>query len=259
MTNVSAPLKTHVDVTTLDNAIINVYDVESLHNAFTVAFYIDADPQHNNAALVEIFYWLDLDDRVPGYTLTAAEEQLLREHILRVNPTLDRNAVITTYNLATNPQTNPNAQAHNELLAQRLAASSEDDITDPQRTFDRKAGVYRFENIFGTPPIVDVMEVHDPTVHPYLAGFNSRDYDLTMLSFYLGLVFDYRVTNSNEQQSLQEQFGSNAVFVGGRRPHSLDAHGNVVYQSIFDTNASPHVIREFNDQLFAVDLSLIHI
>lgn len=253
MNNAPAPLKTHVDVTTLDKAVINVYDVESLHNAFTVAFYTDADPAHNNTALVEIFYWVDFDDRTPGYTLSDIEEQALRAHILRINPTLDPNAVIATYNLATNPVTNPNAQANNELLAQRLAASSEDDITNPKRTFDRKAGVYRFENIFGTPPIVDVMQVHDPTVHPYLAGFNSRDYDLTMLSFYLGLVFDYRVANTAEQESLQEQFGDHAVFVGGRRPHGVDANGNVVYQSIYDTNANPRTIREFNDHLFTVD------
>lgn len=225
-------LNNTIATTTADKAIMDFYDVESLYNAFTVAFY------KPSARDITIFYWIDIDGYPAGYTLNAEEHARACEYILRTNPTVVEGTTVNLYNIAiVDPQTTPYAEANNMALAQRLLASSEKNLYNPGRTTDKQNQTTRSHNIFGAPVLTDIMAKYDPSVCSYLAGYNSRDYDTTILSYYLGRAFDYRHWNSDTVD---------VSIIGAPRNDS----------TIYDINKkassplSPRDIRSINDAMF---------
>lgn len=150
------------------------YDIESLHNVFSVAMY------GTKTAESLVFYLVDESE---GLTRRQVHEHL-RDHatvtrIRQANPALAARwhelgntgaPAIRTFDLAEDK----NAR----FLASVLAGVTEDD--------PHTAGVC---SISGMPLVCDTSGDYDPTVYPLISGYNSNQYDTTMLALYFSLRF----------------------------------------------------------------------
>ena len=146
------------------------YDVESLNNVFTHCYW---DPQKNK---VYVYY---LVDELPNETLPKKEdwyEQLVSRIKLR-NPIFQGN--VELHDLK-------NTLSFAKMACQ-IGCSIDDDI--------HKQKTPTFQNIEETFEIVksngessrlicDTNPDYSPSKHPYIAGYNSYNYDTTMLAYF---------------------------------------------------------------------------
>lgn len=149
---------------TAASALMTFYDIESLDNAFTMCAYTPT-PQGGPDQL-EVFYLLD-DEALHS----VIDHNAISRAITASNPGLPASAV-TYHDLRT--------EFGNLRLAQMLGLSDSDLVCD--RTRDSS-----FPD--DLRPICDTDKDYKPTVHPFLAGYNSFNYDTTMLALYLSEVF----------------------------------------------------------------------
>lgn len=157
---------------TSSNSLFAFYDIESLNNAFTLAAYV---PRTNT---VEVFFLIDegtqLYENVHGLDGTGnIDPRIAGNAILDANPALPQDATITFFDLRT--------EEANRALAQRYSLSDAFSMNDPKAksSYDPSFRI-----------TCDTDTDFDPeTKHPFLAGYNSYNYDTTMLAIYLYEAF----------------------------------------------------------------------
>lgn len=144
------------------------YDVEALANAFTLSML------DRRTAAVDV-YWLvpadgsRLDQEV---NRGAMDQRALAATIRQANPALPAGATLRVWDLST--------WEANERLARAVGVSDARMVCNPRATSSFPAE-WR--------PVCDTDDAFDPTgAHPYLAGYNSYNYDTTMLAVYFTLA-----------------------------------------------------------------------
>lgn len=162
---------------TAKNALFTYYDIEALNNAFTLSTFT---PRTNE---VEIFFLVDPEEGSalsedlapggPGIDLMVAGRSILAK-----NPAYTaggKSPNIRFWNL--------NTLVANERLATIFGLSSAEHVNNPSSD-----SIYpnRFR------PVCDTDPGYDPiNTHAYLVGYNSFNYDTTMLTLYFMEAFDY--------------------------------------------------------------------
>lgn len=191
---------------TAKTATFTFYDIESLNNVFTLCAY---SPRTNT---VEVFYLVDptgpLADELAAAPLdtTAAAEA-----IFAANPAFQvengRTRTIRFHDLST--------WLGSLALAQMFGLSDADSVNDPDSVSTYSAHLR---------PVCDTDPGYDPfEKHPYFAGYNSFNYDTTMLAIYFMEAF------AHLEKALAE--GLNASF-GFTAPEAsrLRSYNNELFQ-----------------------------
>lgn len=142
--------------------LIHFYDIESLDNLFTLANYKPDQDQ------IDLYYLCS----TPAIT-----EAIDLKDLTFVAHAKNKNFT-GTINLL--DLTTPEANIH---LAKTFGLSTAGkDVNDPSKADSDK---YKFKY----RPVCDTDPEFNPTVHPYLMGYNSANYDTTMLAHYLSETF----------------------------------------------------------------------
>ncbi|MFK0244544.1 hypothetical protein ACIQUM_07585 [Amycolatopsis azurea] len=145
--------------TTAGTARFTFYDIESLADVFTLCAYTPGRDQLDN---LEVFFLAD-DADLAGHMNPHA----LYEAITTSNPSLPPVAV-RLWNLRNAPA--------NIRLAKLVGLSDADQVTNRADHASYPAELR---------PVCDTDDGYDPVTHPYLAGYNSLNYDTVMLALYL--------------------------------------------------------------------------
>lgn len=148
------------------------YDIESLSNLFTLAAFQDAkDPKDTH---IDIFYLLDNE------AILAAHPDWQQQALDRVyQKNLNFNGTIRFLNLKTE-------QAAVQL-AKMFGVSDARFMNDPDAPTNYRP---EFRLVCDTDPD------YDPDKHPYLMGYNSYNYDTTMLAWYMNLIWSPKMQGS---------------------------------------------------------------
>ena len=158
----------HRPVVESSTAALTFYDLESLHNIFTLVL-LTTEPV-TDRAWVNIYHLIDDEDIHAQFTTEEGQRRLI-DSAMANNPAMrdlpigDR---ITIWDLRTHEA--------NIDLATRLAISNSTAV----HTGDH-------HNLFGVPlPVCDTHPDYDPTNHEHAicAGYNSANYDTVMLGVY---------------------------------------------------------------------------
>ncbi|KIA72682.1 hypothetical protein ANMWB30_24500 [Arthrobacter sp. MWB30] len=156
------------------NALITYYDLESLQNVFTVCTFT---PRTNT---VEVFYLVDEDDSALSKELreTGLDIRRLWATIIAKNPAYQGGPgqrPVIPWNLAT--------LEGNERLATVLGLSDAEYVNNPD-----SPSIYpsKFRPVCDTDPGYDAINQH-----PYLAGYNSYQYDTVMSAVYFMEAFSH--------------------------------------------------------------------
>ncbi|MFG1857459.1 hypothetical protein ACGFJT_36880 [Actinomadura geliboluensis] len=157
---------------TAESALFTFYDIESLSNVFSVCAYT---PRHRQRLdELEVFFLVD-DSRLSS----SIDPRAIDAAITRSNPGLP--AVRIAHRDLRTPQANLR-------LAQLIGLSDAEQVNDPDQPSSYPADLR---------PVCDTDPDFDKTRHPYLAGYNSLNYDTTMFALYLSEVFadvvDHRI------------------------------------------------------------------
>lgn len=160
--------------TTYKKARFVFWDIESLTNVFTVAFF------DRETRALNVFYLVDVGTPV-GDALRRRDldHDTVLAAILKRNPAWARlwkhseTPILRLHNLA--------KWEANHLLARMIGLSDAASVNDPhsQSTYLRE---YR--------PVCDTDPNYDPEVHPFVCGYNSANYDTTLMSIYLASVME---------------------------------------------------------------------
>lgn len=176
------PYASKAPATAADSAFL-FYDIESLHNAFTVALY------RTSEAAAVVYYLIDEDPEIglTSQALTAAIADpagALMAKLYRANPAL----------LARQHE-NPQAVPGRNILFLDLA-----DDRNARSLAKLLGGVvdkgdvhtWRRCPVSGTPIVCDTHPDYDHRLpdHAFVTGYNSNQYDTTMLALYFSLRFD---------------------------------------------------------------------
>lgn len=152
---------------TAANAHFVFWDIESLRNAFTLVAY---SAKYTHA---HVFYLLDADSGLH------ADPQQIVTNIRTTNPVLPDAATITLHDL--------NTPSANDMLLRMFGASTSRSINNPNEASTLPA---HYRTVCDTDPHYDPF-----AAHPFLAGYNSEQYDTTMLAIYFYELFrEYAVT-----------------------------------------------------------------
>ncbi len=190
---------------TAKTANFTFYDIESLNNVFTVAAY---NPRTNS---VDAFYRID-EGGALGAELasTPLDLGLATETILARNPALQprdgKAPEIRFWDLT--------QCGHSMALARLVGLSDADNVNDPHSpsTYDIPGHPY-FRPVCDTDPEYDPFDAH-----PYIAGYNSFNYDSTMLAIYLTEAFAH--IGLAIQQRLRFDSGFSAPTAAMLREHN---------------------------------------
>lgn len=133
----------------------NFYDIESLSNVFTLANY----RSHDDA--IEMYYLVDDDSLVPSDFAQRATDRIHEKN-------KNFKGTVEFYNLK--------EESSNVRLAKTFGLSTAYYVNNP-KSKSKYPDEYRL--------VCDTDENYDPDEHPYLLGYNSYNYDTTMLTLYL--------------------------------------------------------------------------
>lgn len=199
------------------------YDIESLANVFSVVAYTF----HNKTyADVEIFYLVD-DPALRA----SIDTRTLESHVLCSNPGLPVSD-LSFHDLST-------AQA-NLRLAQVIGLSDAYTVGDPTSASSYPRSLRL---------VCDTDPGYDPKHHPFIAGYNSQNYDTTMLALYFQHTFGDMHFASAQNQSFQHVIQHSAD-----QQAALDAvaeaSGDPRLRKLAPTPPTAAQMREHNDQLF---------
>ena len=146
---------------TAEKALFTFYDIESLADTFTLCAYTPR-PEGGRPDDLEVFFLVDDDD------LDAqVDPQVIYQRILTANPGLPAVKVVL-HNLR-------HLKA-NLRLATIVGLSDAQQVCDREQTSTLPPGVR---------PVCDTDVEYDPAKHPFLAGYNSMNYDTVMLACYM--------------------------------------------------------------------------
>ena len=163
-----------------DTAAFSFYDVESLENIFSVCVYYSTD--HH----VDVFYLLDNPKAVAAPTHDA-----LLDAITQANPAWIARAhdagfapYINVYDLAQPGNTDTLATALGGITSAQLVHDLESENINEAISEDLRPICDTFYAGLVPPDMI-----WDPTVHPFIVGYNSFNYDTTMLAIYFALAY----------------------------------------------------------------------
>lgn len=234
---------------------INFYDIESLDNVFTLANY------KNQANEIDIYYLVDdpqFDDN---------ESALLNDVRNAIyDQNLNFTGKINLYNLK-----NP---TYNIQLARTFG------LSDSYNPAIRNDNNYKTDQLGEMYLTMDIEPGYDKSIHPYLMGYNSSNYDLTMLTYYLYETFNVKVhplkiikdLTPNEQEMAKNAYDLSKGFATGaiyQLENKKQVQGNleVVNGEVKFTYPNPlanqtyiniapptaRSLRNFNNELFSKD------
>lgn len=166
-----------------------LYDIESLQNIFCQAFYT---PKDN---LVELFVLADeqFDEKGkshdPTYNMLAAHANEIAKRIYERN--YNFNGTIRLYDL--------HLKSHTDEMGKRLGISDAYLVNypDSKSTFPKELR-----------PVCDTDPEYDEDKHPYLAGYNSYNYDTTMNAMYFHEVYssgNFEMTTAEQMRSYNNE------------------------------------------------------
>lgn len=158
---------------TADGSMFTFYDIESLSNAFTICAYMPVRDEPK-VHLLEIFYLIDDPSLVAQIDFA-----VLYDRIVAANPAMGPTSFVP-WNLATQPGAS--------RLAQLVGASTADQVCDPT-DLSRLPVQFR--------PVCDTDTDYNPMTSPFLAGYNSQNYDTVMLAQFLAESFPVDPTQQN--------------------------------------------------------------
>lgn len=195
----STPYASKTPATAAESAFL-FYDIESLNNAFTVALY------RTSEAAAVVYYLID-DDPAIGLSASAVKAAVadsqgaLMSQLYRSNPALiarqreTANSVVGRDIKFLDLSDDGNARSLARLLGGAVDKGS---VHTRQRC-----------PISGTPIVCDTHPDYDHRLpeHAFITGYNSNQYDTTMLALYLSLRFD-------------EQYQSRPVTAAQMRGHN---------------------------------------
>lgn len=203
-TTLDTPHRVHTPVTA-KTARIRFYDIESLNNVFTLSVYL---PEKNDApAELDVFYLID-DDDLNTAMCSPSTHDAVRAHIMRTNTTLPAQCVVKLWNLR---------DVHGNLhMARMFGLSDAPQVanTTPSYTASTFPADFR--------PVCDTDSEYDPQIHPFLAGYNSHNYDTTMLALYLSEVFGATQRAEHAMREAREQYAHHKRNVEAE-PHNATA------------------------------------
>lgn len=164
------------------------YDIESLDNVFTLCNF---NPNKN---FVEVYYLIDtphLYEKIQkNYTQFQKD---ISETIYEKNKNFK--GQIYFFDLKT--------KEANDHLATIMGLSDASDVTHP-------FSISQFDPKF--KPVCDTDPNYDPNKHPYIMGYNSQNYDTTMLAQYFATVYELKnVYLPNGQMQIDEYTGQPLV------------------------------------------------
>jgi hypothetical protein len=151
-------------------ALFTFYDIESLSNAFTLCAYT---PRADGTGTLEVFYLLDA--AADGSNLADdVDPSRLGRTIFESNPGLPAfpKTQVRFYDLR--------QEFANVQVAKLMGLSSAEQVNDPNAKSAYPAG---------GRPVCDTDPDYDAARHPFLAGYNSMQYDTVMIALYLSEVF----------------------------------------------------------------------
>ncbi|MFE4834479.1 hypothetical protein ACFRAU_07335 [Arthrobacter sp. NPDC056691] len=154
-------MTTQLKPVTAANALFTFYDIESLPDVFTLCAYTP-DPHPAQIGSLEVFFLADDADLA-----SKMDPQALYEQITTANPGLPP-VQVRLWNLR-------NFQA-NLRLAELAGLSDAEQVCHRGGTSSYPAGLR---------PVCDTDPGYNPMTHPFLAGYNSMNYDTVMLALYL--------------------------------------------------------------------------
>lgn len=162
---------------TSKNAAITFYDIESLRNAFTLAAY---SPRLNRT---DVFYLIDDSDEQHFNASISPAEATRRAH--KANPAYGERAVFI-HDL----HKIESVELLISLLGFDPANGSKNgpiQLTDTEEHIGARFSLVN-DTELNYSPIYDGPEHEN---HPYLAGYNSSNYDMTMLAMYFSEIAPY--------------------------------------------------------------------
>lgn len=212
-----------------ETALFRFYDIESLSNAFTLADYL---PKQN---LLRLFCLFPADSELTQTLNNPTYRQHLVNQIIEKNPALPNTTTVEVYDL--------NDQYANMVLGRDYGLSNAQSaipwefagINDPKNTSDWDHLYYDRHRF-----VCDTDEHYDPiNEHPYLLGYNSNQYDTTMLALYFEEAMDSLRYELTASESLATKLGQRVETRQGinRMPRTF-------------VPANPAILRGYNDQLF---------
>lgn len=225
---------------TVDSARFIFFDVESLDNVFTVAFYEAA--HGNRPPCLEVYVLTEQPqpgqkpDPIHALMSGSFNTQRAAREVCEKNPSVDAHPEhVHFYHLNSSPGVAIS-------LMKKFGVSTCDDIHvlgDPKNT---QKNSHRF--IKETP--ADTDPNYDPTVHPFYAGYNSANYDLTILS----LLFSALSESFSEQR--YQDFENRAEIESRHSGESFsECIKRIVSQYYFTHLPSPQSLREDNNEMFS--------
>lgn len=164
---------------TAETALFTFYDIESLSNVFTLCAYTPRTGAAVDA--LEIFFLADNQALVD-----AVDPQALYRTVVDSNPGLPA-VNVQLWNLG--------GERGSLRLAELMGLSNADQVYErhPATGGPGTGGRATGGRVVGYPvalrPVCDTDPDYDPARHPFLAGYNSLNYDTTMLALYLNEVF----------------------------------------------------------------------
>lgn len=167
----------------------NFYDIESLQNVFTLCNYNYSDTKEN--AILEIYYLLDnkeLDPNIDSTDIYIDENN--NEHKLTskfkiqhlINKIKSKNKNLKTNDIRLYDLNN---SENKKLIMAKFGCTDSDDICKKylKNSFQLKEDeIDRFRLVCDTDP------EYDPEIHLPFFGYNSYNYDTTMLAYYFSNI-----------------------------------------------------------------------
>ena len=208
---------------TADSALFSFHDIESLSNVFSVVAYTPRPGETVDD--LEVFYLVD-DLKL----LASLDPQALVAAIRSGNPGLPA-VNVSLHDLHT--------IRGNLRLAQLIGLSDAEQVCD----LDAESSYPQ-----DLRPVCDTDPDYDPAQHPFLAGYNSLNYDTTMLALYLAEVFSdivgHRLRLSDAQR--QRRFARTPEHIADADALLQQAlNQRPVFQPV-----TAQTLRTHNDQLF---------
>ena len=193
--------------------IADFYDIESLKNAWTLANF---QPYKNH---VEVFMLCD----TPALYQRPDFLQLMTDRIHEANENFD--GTVALYDL--------HDPACIERMAKTFGLSTAAPVNNPRSPQDAYGGRYRL--------VCDTDPEYDDDVYPYYMGYNSQNYDTTMLAIFFDLSMTVRpraVTGVGPGQYAPEQ--QNEIVIIPPTAERLRGYNNVMFNSF--RNSMPDVL-----------------
>ena len=220
--------------TTYKRAKFRFWDIESLTNAFTIALF------DRETHALDVFYLVDKGSPV-GNELRGQglDHQKVLFAVAKNNPawlSLWKPGEIPTLRLH-----NLSTWDANHLLALTFGLSDAPSVNNPASR-STYLPMYR--------PVCDTDPQYDPEIHPFICGYNSANYDTTMLSIYLASVME-RTQNIVEQARQRAMLASTDEEKRRIGEEVLELCKRAFQRSTIPVTAAE--IRRHNDMLFADD------